>query len=72
MICPEVAEANAAEHAGSYPDELALLTVHGVLHLLGMDHADDDERNAMQARERDVLARHHGPLRRDPWLGSQP
>jgi probable rRNA maturation factor len=67
VICPRVASRNAPDHAGSYDDEIALLLVHGALHLLGMDHADDDERVAMQARERELLAAHHGPLARDPW-----
>jgi probable rRNA maturation factor len=67
VICPSVAEANAPMHAGSVDDELALLVVHGVLHLLGMDHATDEERTAMQARERELLAAHHGPLAADPW-----
>ncbi|MEX2659122.1 MAG: rRNA maturation RNase YbeY [Acidimicrobiales bacterium] len=40
-------------------DELALLVVHGTLHVLGMDHADRDEAAAMQARERDLLDRLH-------------
>ena len=70
VICPAWAEANAPDHAGTADDEMALLVVHGVLHLLGMDHADDDERLAMQARERDLLARLYGPLSRDPWVGS--
>src|SRR2546421_261960 len=38
VICPSVAHRNAPEHAGTFDDELALLVVHGVLHLLGMDH----------------------------------
>jgi probable rRNA maturation factor len=67
VICPAVAARQAAEHAGSYEDEVALLLVHGILHVLGMDHAADDERVAMQARERELLARFHGPLARDPW-----
>jgi probable rRNA maturation factor len=67
VICPEVAAENAPDHAGSYDDEMALLIVHGLLHLLGMDHAGDDERVAMQARERDLLARFYGPLARNPW-----
>jgi probable rRNA maturation factor len=67
VICPAVAAANAPDHAGTYDDEVALLLVHGILHLLGMDHAEPDERAAMQARERDLLARFHGPLPRDPW-----
>lgn len=42
-------------------DELALLVVHGTLHVLGMDHADHDEAVAMQAAERDLLDRFHEP-----------
>src|ERR1019366_5932334 len=48
---------NAPEHAGTYDDELALLLVHGVLHLLGMDHDDDDEAELMERRERQLLAK---------------
>ncbi|HKH24607.1 MAG TPA: rRNA maturation RNase YbeY [Acidimicrobiales bacterium] len=61
VVCPAVAERQAPDHAGSYDDELALLVVHGVLHVLGHDHAEPDETAAMQARERDLLDRfHHG------------
>jgi probable rRNA maturation factor len=59
VLCPAVAARQAPEHAGSYDDELALLVVHGVLHVLGMDHADPDEAVAMQARERELLDRYH-------------
>jgi probable rRNA maturation factor len=67
VICPAVAARQAGEHAGTYEDEVALLLVHGVLHLLGLDHAEDDERVAMQTRERELLERFHGSLARDPW-----
>ena len=69
VICPAVARRNAPTHAGTYDDELALLVVHGVLHLLGLDHAVDDERRAMQAKERELLAQFWGPLSADPWSG---
>lgn len=59
VICPSVARRNAAEHGATYEDELALLVVHGVLHVLGRDHADAGEAAAMQAEERDLLARFH-------------
>lgn len=59
VICPAVAWRNAPDHAGSYEDELALLVVHGILHLLGMDHADEDEAVAMERRERELLDRFH-------------
>jgi probable rRNA maturation factor len=65
VICPAVASRQCAEHAGNIDDELALLVVHGVLHVLGHDHADEGERLAMQARERELLEAHH-------WHGPAP
>jgi probable rRNA maturation factor len=59
VICPAVAARNATEHECSFDDELALLIVHGVLHLLGWDHAADVEAERMEARERVLLARHY-------------
>lgn len=67
VVCPAVALVQAPDHAGTVDDELALLLVHGVLHLLGLDHADPDEAAVMQTWERALLARHHGPLAGDPW-----
>ncbi len=61
VICPAVAHRNAPEHAGTYEDEIALLVVHGLLHLLGLDHEDSDEADVMEAKERDLLARHYRP-----------
>jgi probable rRNA maturation factor len=58
VICPAVAARNAPEHAGTYDNELALLLVHGILHLLGMDHDDEAEAAAMEALERQLLAQH--------------
>jgi probable rRNA maturation factor len=66
VICPEVAWRNAPEHAGTYDDELALLLVHGILHLLGQDHEAEAEAEAMEAREAELLAAHHGPLAEGP------
>lgn len=70
VVCAAVAAAGAADHAGTVDDEIALLVVHGALHLLGHDHAEDGEREAMQGRERALLAAHHGPLAGDPWAAS--
>jgi probable rRNA maturation factor len=67
VICPAVAFRNAPEHAGSYEDELALLVVHGLLHLMGMDHDEDDEAEEMEAKERELLARHHAQIRAEAW-----
>ena len=59
VICPEVAWRQAPEHAGNYDDELALLLVHGILHLLGMQHDDDREAAEMEALEQQLLSAHH-------------
>jgi probable rRNA maturation factor len=72
VICPEVAAANAPGHAGTLEDELALLVVHGVLHVLGHDHAADAERQVMQARERDHLLAFWRAPARDPWQAETP
>ncbi|MGH9069425.1 MAG: rRNA maturation RNase YbeY [Acidimicrobiales bacterium] len=59
--------------ASAYQDELALLVVHGLLHLQGMDHEDEAEAEAMEARERELLGRFHGghaPTRSRPALPS--
>lgn len=59
VVCPAVAARNAPAHAGTYEDEIALLVVHGILHVLGRDHAEPAEAESMQARERELLARFH-------------
>ena len=61
LVCPTYAERNAEEHGKTLRDELALLVVHGTLHILGMDHADEEETKVMQARERELLAKLHDP-----------
>lgn len=65
VVCPEVAAANAPGHAGTLDDELALLVVHGVLHVLGHDHAEPQETARMRAAELDYLRRLH-------WRGPAP
>jgi probable rRNA maturation factor len=55
VIAPEVAEVQAAEYGHTVEQELNLLLVHGILHLLGYDHEDDGDADAMQARERAIL-----------------
>jgi probable rRNA maturation factor len=67
VICPAVAFRNAPEHAGNYDDEVALLVVHGLLHLMGMDHQEDDEAEEMEAKERELLSRHYAEIRAETW-----
>jgi probable rRNA maturation factor len=59
VVSPAVAAAQFAEHAGTLDDELALLVVHGVLHVLGHDHAEPDEAIVMRSRELALLERFH-------------
>jgi probable rRNA maturation factor len=51
------ARVQAAEHGHSTAQELCLLVAHGVLHLLGYDHAAPDEEAAMWARQDEILRR---------------
>ena len=48
MLCPAV---GARANPGHPENELRLLVVHGVLHLLGYDHEEDEERAAMWERQ---------------------
>lgn len=55
VISPEIAEQQALELGHTIESELNLLLVHGILHLLGYDHEEDDDATVMQQRERAVL-----------------
>lgn len=55
VVCPAVAHEQAARLGRSPQAEVEYLLVHGVLHLLGMDHADDEERDAMFGLTDDLL-----------------
>lgn len=57
VVCPSVASKNAAERGVELDAEIELLVVHGLLHLLGMDHEEDEEAEQMERRQRDLLAR---------------
>ena len=59
VVCPAVARRNASQHAGTFDDEVALLVVHGVLHVLGHDHAAEAETAVMREREVAHLQRFH-------------
>ena len=56
VLCPEVAAKQAAGVGHSTADELHLLTVHGVLHLLGYDHAEPDEEAEMFGLQSELLS----------------
>lgn len=57
IISLETAECQAREFGHSFQREVAYLTLHGVLHLLGYDHQEEVDRRRMREREEEILAR---------------
>lgn len=57
VLCPQVAETQAREAKPPHPmqDELIMLTTHGLLHLLGFDHAEPDDAAEMFGLQRDLI-----------------
>lgn len=55
IIAPDVAQRQSVEFGHSVEAEVSLLLVHGLLHLMGYDHIEDDEAEEMEARERELL-----------------
>ena len=65
VIAPDVAEAQAPLYGLGFADEMSLLVTHGMLHLCGYDHMEDDEAEVMEARERELLSAFWGrPFKR--------
>ena len=62
VLAPSVISAQAPGFGNSPADECRLMLVHGLLHLLGYDHIEDDEAEAMEARE-DALLRELAAMR---------
>ena len=56
IVAPSYVRRQAEEQGVSFEDEMALMVTHGILHLLGYDHVDDDEAERMEAREVELLA----------------
>ncbi|MBR4861319.1 MAG: rRNA maturation RNase YbeY [Firmicutes bacterium] len=55
VICKQKAEEQAEEFGHSFEREIMYLFVHSVLHLLGYDHMDEDEKKIMRRREEEVM-----------------
>lgn len=55
VLCPAVASRDAAAYESTLEEELSLLLVHGTLHLLGYDHADEWQALGMKRREKEIL-----------------
>ena len=63
MLCPSVAERQAVTAGHSTEAELELLSVHGILHLLGYDHAEPEEHAEMFGLQDELLAAWRDPSR---------
>lgn len=57
VVCPSVAARNASGRRVDFDAEIELLVVHGLLHLLGMDHEEEEDAELMEKRQRELLAR---------------
>ena len=55
VVCPQVAAAQAETAGHETINEVLLLTTHGVLHLLGFDHAEPEEEKEMFGLQREIL-----------------
>ncbi|QDG67163.1 MULTISPECIES: rRNA maturation RNase YbeY [unclassified Pseudarthrobacter] len=55
-VCPQVAQVQAVTAGHSLQDEMLLLTTHGILHLLGYDHAEPEEKEEMFGLQRQLLS----------------
>ncbi|MDR6687499.1 putative rRNA maturation factor [Arthrobacter sp. 1088] len=55
-ICPQVAEVQARNAGHTTQDEMLLLATHGILHLLGFDHAEPEEKEEMFGLQRELLS----------------
>jgi probable rRNA maturation factor len=55
VVCPQVAAEQAKTAGHATINEILLLTTHGILHLLGFDHAEPDEEREMFGLQREIL-----------------
>lgn len=55
VVCPEIAALQAKDAGHSAIDEMLMLVTHGILHLLGFDHAEPDDERVMFGLQREIL-----------------
>ena len=72
VLCHAVAEGQAETAGHATADEVDLLTVHGILHLLGYDHAEPEEHREMFGLQARLLAEWQGARRGEVLAGDEP
>ena len=72
VLCPTVAERQAKDAGHSTADEVDLLIVHGILHLLGYDHAEPEEHREMFGLQARLLAEWQEARHGQPVAGEEP
>ena len=72
VLCPAIAATQAETAGHSTTDEIDLLTVHGILHLLGYDHAEPDEHHEMFGLQARLLAEWQGVSRGQSLTAEEP
>jgi probable rRNA maturation factor len=72
VLCVAVAERQAREAGHATEDEVDLLTVHGILHLLGYDHAEPEEHKEMFGLQARLLAEWQGARNGETLAGDEP
>jgi probable rRNA maturation factor len=56
IVAPAYVSRQAADSEVGFADEMALMVAHGILHLLGYDHIEDDDAEMMERRETELLS----------------
>jgi probable rRNA maturation factor len=60
VVCPQVASKQAETAGHPMMNEILLLVTHGILHLVGFDHAEPDEEREMFALQKELLEKFYG------------
>lgn len=55
IVAPAQVRRQASDYEVAFEDEMALMVTHGILHLIGYDHQNDDEAERMEQREKELL-----------------
>ena len=56
LICPKVVKKQAKQHGLEFEDEIRRVLIHGVLHILGYDHKDPEDKKRMRNKEEELLS----------------